>query len=105
MDLIVRLVQEEAEALYEVSYETVNASRLLDEHGLLYLWASDRPKKNTIRIKGHPWHEESTLSFAMGNNEEWSHILVTNDECLEVICRESPRITKVKNVQFSCDVI
>ena len=101
IDLIVRVFHEETEALYEVAYETVNAYRLLDEHGLLYLWSSEQPKKNTFKIKGHPWHEESPLSFAMGNDQEWSHILVTNDECLEVICRESPRISKVKNVQFS----
>ncbi|MEL4387701.1 hypothetical protein [Shewanella xiamenensis] len=75
--------------------------RLLDEHGLLYLWESERPKKNTFRLKGEPLHEENPLSFAMDNNQEWSHILVTSDKYLEVICRESPRILKIKNTQFS----
>tara|TARA_A200000159_G_scaffold160554_1_gene180890 strand:- start:43 stop:537 length:495 start_codon:yes stop_codon:yes gene_type:complete len=101
IDLIARVFHEETEALYELAFETVNAYRLLDEHGLLYLWSSERPKKNTFKLKGHPWHKESPLSFAMGNNQEWSHMLVTNDECLEVICSESPKITKVENVRFS----
>ena len=30
----------------------------------------------------------------MGNDGEWSHLIVTSDECLEVVCRESP-IVKV----------
>ena len=100
-DLIVRVFHEETEALYELAFETVNAHRLLDEHGLLYLWSSERPNKNTFKLKGHAWHEESPLSFAMGNCQEWSHMLVTNDECLEVICRESPTVTKLENVRFS----
>jgi len=101
VDLIARVFHEETEALYEVSFEIVNAFRCLDEHGLLYLWSSERPKKNTFKLKGHPWHEESPISFAMGNSQEWSHLLVTNDECLEVICCESPKIVKVEDGFFS----
>ena len=35
IDLIARVFHEETEALYELAFETVNAYRLLDEHGLL----------------------------------------------------------------------
>ena len=54
---------------------------------------------NTFKIKGHGWHKESPLSFFMGNDNEWSYLLVTGDECLEVICRGEPKIRVVEKIE------
>ena len=89
-DLIARVFHVESETLYNICYGVVNGYRCLDEHGLTELWNGNSPKKNTFKVKGHGWHKESPLTFFMGNSEEWSHLLVTNDECLEVVCQKPP---------------
>lgn len=101
-ELIVRVFHEDSETIYEISYELVNGYRCLDEHGLTEVWNSNPPKTNTFKIKGHGWHQESPFTFFMGNSNEWAHLIVTSNECLEVICQNSPTIKvigKAKPVQ------
>lgn len=93
-ELVARVFHEESQTIYELLFESVNGFRCLDEHGLTEVWSEQRPKFNTFKIRGHGWHKESPLTFFMGNDGEWSHLIVTSDECLEVVCRESP-IVKV----------
>lgn len=98
-DLIARVFHLESEMLYEIFFGQVNAYRCLDEHGLTEFWHSNPPKKNTCKIQGHGWHKESPLSFRMGSDSECSFLLVTGDECLEVICRGEPNIKSVKKIE------
>ena len=93
-ELVARVFHEESQTIYELLFESVNGFRCLDEHGLTEVWSEQRPKFNTFKIRGHGWHKESPLTFFIGNDGEWSHLVVTSDECLEVVCRESP-IVKV----------
>ena len=93
-ELVARVFHEESQTIYQLLFESVNGFRCLDEHGLTEVWSEQRPKFNTFKIRGHGWHKESPLTFFMGNDGEWSHLIVTSDECLEVVCRESP-IVKV----------
>ncbi len=97
-DLIARVFHEDTESLYEISYEQVNGYRCLDEHGLTEIWSSNHPTKNTFKVKNHGWHKESPLTFFMGNPDEWSHLLITDDECLEVICQSTPQIKLIKKI-------
>ena len=99
INLIARVFHLKSEMLYEISFGIVNAYRCLDEHGLTDVWSSNPPKVNTFKIKGHGWHKESPLSFFMGSDSEWSFLLVTGDECLEVICRGEPKIRAVEKIE------
>lgn len=91
-ELVARVFHEESQTIYQLLFESVNGFRCLDEHGLTEVWSEQRPKFNTFKIRGHGWHKESPLTFFMGNDGEWSHLIVTSDECLEVVCRESPTV-------------
>lgn len=97
-ELVARVFHENSETLYEVAYENVNGFRNLDEHGLTDIWNSDHPDSNTFKIKGHGWHKESPLTFFMGNSDEWSHLIITGDECLEVICQSPPTVKVIKKI-------
>ncbi|MCO7188571.1 MULTISPECIES: hypothetical protein [unclassified Pseudoalteromonas] len=94
-ELVARVFHEESETIYELLFESVNGFRCLDEHGLTEVWSNIRPTLNTFKIKGHGWHKESPLTFFMGNDGEWSHLIVTADECLEVICSASPIVKEI----------
>ena len=91
-ELIARVFHESSESLFEVVYESVNGFRILDEHGLTEIWNDSPPKANTFKVKNHGWHKESPLTFFMGNDNEWSHLIATDEECLEVVCHDSPEI-------------
>ncbi|TMP30632.1 hypothetical protein [Pseudoalteromonas rubra] len=94
-ELVARVFHEESQTIYELLFESVNGFRCLDEHGLTEIWSNNRPTLNTFKIKGHGWHKESPLTFFMGNDGEWSHLIVTADECLEVICSASPIVKEI----------
>ena len=97
-DLVARVFHEETEALYKISFNSVNGFRCLDEHGLTEIWNSKGQRANSFMIKKHGWHKESPLTFFMGNENEWSHLVVTSDEWLEVVCRDTPTVEFIENV-------
>ena len=98
-DLIARIFHKESESLFEVHYDWVSGFRCLDEHGLDELWGSrSKGLGCTFRVKGHGWHRESPLTFFMGNKGEWSHMIVTQDDCLEVVCADTPMIRLIGRV-------
>lgn len=99
--LIARVFHEDSQTIFELFFESVNGFRCLDEHGLTEIWSSNRPHLNTFKLKGHAWHKESPLTFFMGNDGEWSYLLVTSDECLEVVCSEMPVIKEFGKVEVS----
>ncbi|WP_440056538.1 hypothetical protein ACSLBF_20750 (plasmid) [Pseudoalteromonas sp. T1lg65] len=98
-ELVARVFHEESQTIFELLFESVNGFRCLDEHGLTEIWNNDRPKLNTFKVKGHGWHKESPLTFFMGNDDEWSHLIVTADECLEVICSEAPNVKEIGKIE------
>jgi len=75
---------------------------MLDEHGLLELWEKrDEQKiklKSTFKVRNHLWAKESPLTLFHGNSDEWSHIVSTDNECLEVVCEKSPSIAKIVQI-------
>lgn len=83
-------------ALFE--FGGVIAFRVLDENGLQELWdasaARPRPARATFRVRGHGWTRESALVFAAaGSIERYSHMVATDDLCIEVVCSEEPVVT------------
>lgn len=79
------------------SFDNVSGFRVLDEHGLVELWNASKntpkPVTTTFKVKGHLWQTESELSWIMGNCE-FSYIVATSWDCLEVItdCEPSVKI-------------
>ncbi len=88
--------------LYKMSYSQVNGFRMLDEHGLLEIWgARDKQGielKQTFKVKNHLWSRESPLTFFHGHPDEWSHVVSTDNACLEVVCGETPSIAKIDKI-------
>ncbi|MGC6401534.1 hypothetical protein ACNI3Q_13255 [Sphingomonas sp. FW199] len=78
-------------------FNDVDGFRVLDEHGLVDLWNASmdtpRPASTTFKVKGHLWQTESELSWIM-RDCEFSYMVATNGDCLEVItgCEPSVKI-------------
>ena len=57
-------------------FTDVEAFRMLDEGGLMQLWAASaeqpRPNPTTFRVRGHRWTQESEIVFHLGTNDGWS---------------------------------
>ncbi|TXN70475.1 hypothetical protein [Methylobacterium sp. WL6] len=83
------------------AFRGVVAFRVLDEHGLLELWDASakrpRPARTTFRVRGHGWTRESPLVFdKTGDVDPYSHMVATDDLCLEVVCTVKPIVTIVR---------
>lgn len=102
IELQVHIIDLSTEFVYEINFFKVNGFRLLDEHGLLEIWeARDRKGINlnaTFKVRNHLWSKESPLTFFHGNSGEWSHLISTENECLEVVCIEAPTIRSLDQV-------
>ena len=89
-------------AIYRLKFGYLQGFRLLDEGGLLEFWSSKGYDYNTlgslIKVKYSPWREESIIPFAVTN--EYSFLIVTRNECVEVITDDVPKIEFVKNVEI-----
>jgi len=83
----------ETEGLYELRFPSASAFRVLDEGGLLDIWAEKETVHNCFKVKGHGWSEESPVSFAMGSDDGFSYFITTGDDCVEVVCDRPPEIT------------
>ncbi len=93
--LFVRLFHLETRTVFRIVFEDVSAFRVLDEHGLTELWQATstqggRPDKTTFKVRGHAWPKESPVSFVTSNG--WSFVIATDWTCVEVVCKEAPRI-------------
>lgn len=78
-------------------FKDTNAFRVLDEGALLEIWATSketpRPARTTFKVRGHMWQGESVLAWIHGTPEPyWSHMIATDDECLEVVCEDEPKV-------------
>ncbi|MEL6980237.1 MAG: hypothetical protein AAGM38_16380 [Pseudomonadota bacterium] len=96
--LAVRVADIDVGVVYRASFGWISAFRVLDEHGLLQLWAKTdelggRPARTTFRVRNHAWSEESVISFS-GTSDGWSFIIASDDDCLEVVCPEPPVIVE-----------
>lgn len=94
-DLVARIYVYEPEKVYRVTFDRISAVRLLDEGGLLEIWAKTeelggRPGQTTFLVRNHAWTEESVLSFLA--TDGWSFIIASDNECLEVVSANPPRI-------------
>jgi hypothetical protein len=83
-------------SVYRLSFDTVSAYRVLDEHGLMQFWQKTeelggRPGQTTFRVRNHLWSEESPLSF-LGTQDGWSFVIATDDDCIEIVARTPPAI-------------
>lgn len=80
-------------------FDTVAAFRVLDEHGLDDIWASPnraKPASATFRVRGHQWQKESFLVWLHGTDKnQFSWMIATGWECLEVVTDAEPEICEV----------
>ncbi len=88
-------------AIYRLKFGYEYGFRLLDEGGLLEFWGSKDYDYNKlgslIKVKYSPWREESIIPFVYSN--EYSFLIITCNECVEVITDDSPKIEFVKEVE------
>lgn len=94
-DLVVRVFHVATSTVYAVTFHDVGAFRLLDEHGLTELWSSEanrlgHPARSSFKVRRHQWSKESEVTFQMYATDEWSYVIATDWECVEVVCRETP---------------
>ena len=87
-------------AIVRFGFPDVIAFRVLDEGGLLELWAASsanpRPARSTFRARGHQWASESPLTFlAEGDLPRFSYFVVTDTDCLEVVCINEPSVREI----------
>ena len=85
-------------AIVTFRFDAVAAFRVLDEHGLLNIWASPncaKPAPATFRVKGHQWQKKSFLVWFHGADEDRvSWMIATGWECLEVVTDAEPAVTE-----------
>ena len=103
-ELIVRLFHKEAEAIYSICFHEVGAFRLLDEHGLEELWQETsiqggRPAQSTFKVRNHLWSKESPVSFFSYAKDDWSFVIATDWECMEIVCSDPPDIQLEETVR------
>lgn len=98
-DLKVQIFHSKTETLYEMYCESPGAYRMLDEHGLMEIWSSDKILPNTFKVSSHGWSNESPLSFFHHSKDGWSYIIATDGECLEVVTRLEPQFRELKKVK------
>ncbi len=96
--LIVSVFHVESEGVYDLMFKFVSGFRLLDEGGLLEIWNEGESFSNCALIKGHGWEQESPITFLSGFEDEWSHLIATENECVEVVSREHPEIKLVEKI-------
>ncbi|MEM1381700.1 MAG: hypothetical protein AAGH41_13850 [Pseudomonadota bacterium] len=95
VDLVARIYVYEPDKVYRVAFDRISAMRLLDEGGLLELWAKTeelggRPGQTTFRVRNHAWTAESIVSFLA--TDGWSFVIASDNECLEVVSANPPVI-------------
>jgi len=78
-------------------FQDARAFRVLDEGGLLELWAASqerpRPAQTTFRVRGHTWQYESPLAWVHGTAEPYfSYMIATDWDCLEVVSYDAPTV-------------
>jgi hypothetical protein len=94
-ELQARFFSIERSSLVCFSFSNVAAFRVQHERGYLELWeasvANDRPAMSTFRVRGHGWQNESFLNW--WDPSEFSYLIATNGDCLEVVTTTTPSIT------------
>ena len=90
------------ERLYSLSFEVVSGFRVLDEHGLTEIWGAEdydsQVLGNCFRVRNHSWHKESPVTFLFGMPGEWSYLVTTLEDCLEVVSGSEPKIVDLGEV-------
>jgi hypothetical protein len=94
-DLIISVGVRDANLVYRLTFRVVTAFRVLDEGGLVQLWAKTeemggRPGRTTFRVRNHHWSKESIVSFLP--TDGWSYLIASDDECVEIVTRIPPTI-------------
>ena len=92
-----KFLSKQKRAEVEFVFSDVAAFRVLDEGGLIELWAQSaktpRPASTTFMVRGHTWQYESVLVWVHGTNEPYfSYMIATDWDCVEVIAEEPPEI-------------
>lgn len=105
-----RFLSKEKRALVTFGFAYVSAFRVLDEHGLGELWEAARKDRtgtlSTFRVRGHKWQYESELSWlTLGDEHDYSFLVSTGFQCLEVVAPKEPLIQLKPATVESLDVI
>lgn len=101
--LTAHIFDSDRQKLYSLSFETVSGFRVLDEHGLTEIWGAENydPKSlgKCFRVRNHSWHKESPVTFLFGMTGEWSYLVTTLEDCLEVVSGSEPTIIEFGEVE------
>lgn len=90
-------------SIYSLKFESIGGFRVMDEGGFPDFWNATvrqggRPALSTFKVRNHLWSWESAVPFAMQTSDGWSYVIATNDDCVEVLCKDKPAIRFEKTV-------
>ena len=99
--LYIEVFSHKHKAIYSIKFSYEYGFRVVDEGALLKFWDCkdyDFAKIGSFaKIKNSPWKEESTIPFVYSNDK--SFLIITHNECIEVITDDDPKIEFVKEVK------
>ncbi|WP_341711139.1 hypothetical protein [Erythrobacter sp.] len=95
--LVATFACERLQADVVFTFSDVRAFRVVDEGGLLQLWAASksnpRPAQTTFCVRGHQWQSESPLAWLHGTDKPYfSYMIATDWDCLEVVAFDPPEV-------------
>lgn len=93
--LTIRLYDNATAKIYRVRFASVWAFRVLEDHGLMEIWAETkkrggRPAHATFLIRNHLWTKESPFTFV--HSDGWSYMIATQEDCVEIVSAQPPDI-------------
>ena len=99
---VVRLLVPKSGEVYSVNFSYVRGYRMMDEVGYAYLAqhaAKAEQRLTTAKVRQHPWAEESPGLFDVSIKDGWSYLILSGDECAEIVSPVEPVIQKEKTLK------
>ncbi|WP_306250332.1 hypothetical protein [Parvularcula sp. IMCC14364] len=94
---VVRILVPKSGEIYSVNFSYVCGYRVMDEVGYAYLaqhTAKAERRLTTVKVRQHPWAQESPGLFDASIKDGWSFLILSGDECVEVVSPVEPVIQK-----------
>ncbi|MCI5046885.1 MAG: hypothetical protein MRY59_05245 [Aquisalinus sp.] len=96
---VVRLLVPKSGEVYSINFSYVRGYRMMDEVGFAYLARHTAKREQSVataRVRQHPWTEESPGLFDTAIKDGWSYLILSGDECVEIVSPIEPVIQKEK---------
>ena len=83
--------------IYDIHFEFIFAYRVADEMDFAELWDATnrlgkRPALATFMAKNSAWSRKTVSGFHLKN---WSYVIATGDDCIEIISQTTPTYRKI----------